>query len=322
MESAMPKVSIVLPCLNEGSHLETTLETIADQLKFLHGNFEFVIVDDGSTDNTWEVVSQVASETNQVRGLKLSRRFGKELAITAGLEHAQGQAVILMDADLQHPPSVLPEMVRLWELEGYEIVEAVKEERGGESIVTRAGAHFFGVLYQRMCKIDLSGASDFKLMDRKVVDAWAAMPERNVFFRGMNAWLGFRRKRLPFSVAPRAGGKTNWSRLELTGLALTGITAFSSIPIHLVTWMGVLFMFFAFLQGLFTLVAWLAGEAVEGFTTVIILQLLIASMIMISLGIIGTYISRIYDEVKGRPRFILSDTISPKTKTNPEAQKS
>ncbi len=308
MNLTAPKLSIILPCLNEGSHLEQTLHTIVEQLSFLNGDFELLVIDDGSTDHTWQVIDEFDPAPGRIRGFKLSRRFGKELAMTAGLEHAHGQAIVVMDADLQHPPEMLAEMIRYWEAEGYEIVEAVKEHRGTETWTSKLGASVFGVLHRWMCHIDLQDASDFKLMDRKVLDAWASMPERNVFFRGMNAWLGFRRIKLPFVVPDRVGGQAHWSQLELIKLALTGITAYSSLPLQLVTWMGVLFFVFAVALGMFTMNAWFSGQAVEGFTTVILLQLVIASMMMFSLGILGTYVSRIYEEVKGRPRYILSET--------------
>lgn len=312
-----PKLSVVLPCLNEGSHLDQTLGSIVEQLSFLDGDFELVVIDDGSSDHTWDVIGGFDATPGRIRGYKLSRRFGKELALTAGLEHASGRAIVVMDADLQHPPEMIAEMVRLWESEDYEIVEAVKEERGTETLSSKLGAGAFGVLHRWICKIDLQGASDFKLMDRKVLDAWASMPERNVFFRGMNAWLGFRRIKLPFTVAERVGGQTHWSQIELVKLALTGITAYSSMPLHLVTWMGVVFFGFAVSLGIFTMIAWFSGEVVEGFTTVILLQLIIASMIMLSLGILGTYVSRIYEEVKGRPRYILSETTH-RSRTDPQ----
>lgn len=309
MSLPSPKLSIVLPCLNEGPHLWQTLETIYGHLDFLEGDFELWVIDDGSSDNTWEVIERASKETTHLHGIRLSRRFGKELALTAGLERARGKAILLMDADLQHPPSLIPEMVRHWEKDGYDIVEAVKRERNDEPVQIRIGAHVFGRVAQKLCGFDLLGASDFKLMDRRVLDAWSGMSERNVFFRGMSAWLGFRRMSLPFEVQPRVGGRTNWSSLQLIRLGITSILSYSSIPIHLVTVMGGVFFGFASLFGVITLAAWFSGKAVEGFTTVILLQLLIASMIMLALGVLGTYISLIYEEVKGRPRFIISKTV-------------
>jgi glycosyltransferase involved in cell wall biosynthesis len=214
-----------------------------------------------------------------------------------------------MDGDLQHPPRLIPEMVRCSDEEGFDIVEGVKGRRGEESTSYRTQAGVYHFLLRALSGIDLRGASDFKLMDRKVLDAWNRMPERSVFFRGMSAWLGFRRKELPFEVAPRVGGSSGWSPVRLLRLGVTGITSFSTIPIHLITLLGLVFLAFAGVLGLQTLYNKYIGQAETGFTTVIVLMLLIGSLILIGLGVIGLYVARIYDEVKGRPRYVVRDEI-------------
>jgi len=304
---ARPELSVVLPCLNEGSHLARSLEVLAGVLDGLGLAYELVVVDDGSSDDTWAVLERFAAEHGSLRALRLSRRFGKELALAAGLEHARGAAVLVMDADLQHPPALIPAMVRAWREERFDVVEGVKVKRGAEPVLARLGARFFYPLFRRLSGFDLEGASDFKLIDRRVLEAWAEMGERNVFFRGMSAWLGFRRKELPFEVAPRAGGRSGWSAWRLLRLAVNGITSFSSAPIHLITAMGLLFLAFAVVLGLQTLYGKLAGESATGFTTVIVLLLMVGSLILIALGVIGLYVARIYDEVKGRPRYVVRD---------------
>lgn len=311
MSNARPELSVVLPCLNEGSHLARSLETLAGVLGGLGLAYELVVVDDGSSDDTWAVLTRYAEAHPELRALRLSRRFGKELALAAGLEHARGAGVLVMDADLQHPPALIPAMLRAWREERFDVVEAVKVRRGEEPPVARLGARLFYPLFRRLSGFDLEGASDFKLIDRRVLDAWAAMGERNVFFRGMSAWLGFRRKQLEFEVAPRAGGSSSWSAWRLLRLALNGITAFSSAPIHLITAMGLLFLAFAVLLGLHTLYGKLTGSSATGFTTVIVLVLLVGSLILIALGVIGLYVARIYDEVKGRPRYVVQGQIGP-----------
>ncbi|HXV37683.1 MAG TPA: glycosyltransferase, partial [Myxococcota bacterium] len=198
-----------------------------------------------------------------------------------------------------------------WQEEGFDVVEGVKRDRGRESIAYRAQAGFFVFLLRSLAGIDLRGASDFKLMDRKVLDAWSRMPERTVFFRGMSAWLGFKRKQLPFDVEPRAGGRTAWSSLGLLRLAINGITSFSSLPVHIITVMGAVFLCFAFGLGAVSLAQWFSGEAVTGFTTVNLLLLIIGSMLMIGLGVIGEFIAKIYDEVKGRPRYVVAEVAEP-----------
>jgi glycosyltransferase involved in cell wall biosynthesis len=307
------KLSVVIPLLNEEPHLEQTLEAIRRELAAFEGDYELILIDDGSSDGTWKLLQASANEVGDVRAIRLSRRFGKELAMCAGLERARGDAVVVMDGDLQHPPRLIPEMVRFWEEEGFDIVEGVKRRRGEESALYRTQAGVYHFLLRALSGIDLRGASDFKLMDRKVLEAWNRMPERSVFFRGMSAWLGFKRKRLTFDVEPRAGGKTAWSALGLVRLAINGITSFSSLPVHIITMMGAVFLCFALFLGIDSLVQWFRGEAVTGFTTVNLLLLIIGSMLMIGLGIIGEYISKIYDEVKGRPRYVISEIAEPRS---------
>ncbi|MSR61973.1 MAG: glycosyltransferase [Planctomycetes bacterium] len=310
--SPAPTLSVVLPCLNEGAHLERSLATLSGVLDALALEYELVLVDDGSSDDTWEVLVRLARANPRLRAVRLSRRFGKELALTAGLEQARGAGVLVMDADLQHPPALIPEMVRAWRDEGFEVVEAVKTRRAEEPLLARLGAKLFYPAFRRLSGFDLEGASDFKLVDRRVLAAWAQMGERNVFFRGMSAWLGFRRKAVPFEVAPRAGGRSGWSPWRLLRLAVNGITAFSSAPLQLVTAMGLVFLLFAVGVGLQTLYNWFCGRAATGFTTVIVLVLIVGSCIMIGLGVIGLYLSRIYEEVKGRPRYVVRDQTGPR----------
>ncbi|MBW2493131.1 MAG: glycosyltransferase family 2 protein [Deltaproteobacteria bacterium] len=305
------KLSIVIPLLNEEPHLEQTLETIRRELAIFEGDYELVLIDDGSSDGTWELLRKSVAAFGDARAIRLSRRFGKELAMCAGIERSRGDAVVVMDGDLQHPPRLIPEMVRGWEEEGFDIVEGVKKHRGDESSSYRTQTGFYYFLLRSLSGIDLKGASDFKLMDRRVVDAWSRMGERNVFFRGMSAWLGFRRKKLYFDVEQRAGGRSAWSSLGLIRLAINGITSFSSLPVHIITVMGAIFLCFALLLGANSIVQWFSGEAVTGFTTVNLLLLIIGSMLMIGLGIIGEYIAKIYDEVKGRPRFVIAEIAEP-----------
>jgi polyisoprenyl-phosphate glycosyltransferase len=206
----------------------------------------------------------------------------------------------------------LPLMIEKWEMSGADIVQAVKIKRGRESLAGKLGALLFYLILNKLSGFELKGASDFKLMNRKAVNAWLAMRERNVFFRGMTAWMGFSTVRIPFEVAARRAGKSGWSYFKRWKLALVGITTFSSFPLHLVTFAGVIFFLFAVGLGIQTLYLKLAGRAFTGFATVILLELIIGSLLMISLGIIGEYLARIYEEVKGRPRYLVTEAIEPK----------
>ena len=306
-----PLISVVIPLYNEGSHLRELLADLKTALQQTGCRFEVILVDDGSSDSTWAKIQDEARMSLELRGVRLSRNFGKELALCAGFERARGDAVIVMDGDGQHPPSLLPLMIETWRTSGADIIEAIKRRRGRESLTSKFGALTFYVILNKLSGFDLKGASDFKLIDRRVLDTWLAMRERNVFFRGMTAWMGFRTIQIPFEVGPRRAGKSGWSYLRRAKLALIGITTFSSFPLHLVTFTGMIFFLFAVGLGIQTLYLKLAGRAFTGFATVILLELIIGSLLMVSLGIIGEYLARIYEEVKGRPRYIVSESIEP-----------
>jgi polyisoprenyl-phosphate glycosyltransferase len=305
-----PIISVVIPVYKEGEYLYTAFETIKKELDKTNEPYEMWLVDDGSPDNTWSVIQDIAEKFDELRAIRLSRNFGKEYALCAGLESAQGKAIIIMDGDLQHPPELIPEMVRAWRQMNIDIVEAVKVSRGKESFLTKFGSNFFYTCVNQLSGYNLKGASDYKLLDRKVVDSWLQMGERSLFFRGMVAWLGFRCLQIPFTVPERIGGRSKWSVIRLIRLALTGITAFSSMPLHFVTILGSIFLVFAFALGAQALFLKLTGQAVSGFTTVILLILMVGSLLMISLGIIGEYLARIYEEVKSRPRYVVLEKIS------------
>lgn len=302
-------LSIVLPAYNEEALLLKTAETLRNIMLKNSISYQLVFVDDGSKDRTWNCIQKAADKDPCVVGIHFSRNFGKEAAIFAGLANADGDCVAVMDCDLQHPPETLVEMFRLWE-NGYEVIEGVKRSRGKESLLHRASAGLFYKLMSSATRIDMSRASDFKLMDRKAVDTLLEMPERNAFFRAMSSWIGFKSATVEFDVQEREAGESKWTTRSLIKYAISNVAGYSSLPMQLVTGAGILVFVIAFILGIQTLIRYFTGHAVEGFTTVILLLLFIGSMIMISLGIIGYYISRIYEEVKERPRYIISKKIT------------
>ena len=308
----MAKLSVVLPAYNEEAMLLKAAETLKEILEKEKIEYQLIFVDDGSRDQTWSLITEAAHRDSHVTGIHFSRNFGKEAAIFAGLAHAEGDCAAVMDCDLQHPPQTLVQMYRLWQ-EGYEVVEGVKRTRGKESAIHRASAGLFYKIMSSATKIDMSRASDFKLMDRRAVDSLLEMPERNAFFRAMSSWIGFRSTTVEFDVQEREAGESKWSTRSLIRYALTNIVGYSSAPMQMVTGAGAVVFLMAVVLGIQTLVKYFSGHAVEGFTTVILLLLFIGSVIMISLGIIGYYISRIYEEVKGRPRYIISRKIQGET---------
>ena len=304
-----PHISVVVPAFNEASGIADTVRAIVTQVAATPCAHTIVVVDDGSTDGTWTVLTQLAREVASLQALRLSRNFGKEGAMAAGIDVVSGDATIILDADLQHPPTLIPEMVRLWQQEGWDIVEGVKRHRGPESWRQRFAARTFYRLAHVLTGYDLQDASDFKLLDRRVVDAWRRFGERATFFRGLVAWLGFRRTQVFFDVPSRSGGESRWSFTALIGLALNAVTSFSALPLQLVTVLGLITLLIALGVGLQALRLWYEGLALPGFTTVILLQLIIGGFLMMSLGIIGTYLARIYDEVKARPRYVIREVV-------------
>lgn len=301
-------LSVVLPAYNEEKMIKKAAATIGEILQHEDIEYEIVFVDDGSKDGTWREIENAGKEDEHVNGIHFSRNFGKESAMMAGLENAGGDCVVVMDCDLQHPPETIVEMYRLWQ-QGYEVVEGVKRTRGKESIFHKMSAGLFYKMISKAVKIDMSRASDFKLMDRRAVEALLAMPERNAFFRALSSWIGFQTTSVEFDVQEREIGESKWSTKSLIRYAISNIVSFSSAPMMLVGFTGILGFLFAVILGIQTLVNYFSGNAVEGFTTVILLLLIMGSFILMGLGIVGYYIAKIYEEVKCRPRYIVSKKI-------------
>lgn len=301
----MALLSIVLPAYNEEQNIANTADVLSKLLEENEIDYELVFISDGSRDSTYAEIVKAAKENPRIKGAEFSRNFGKEAGIFAGLELATGDAVIVMDCDLQHPPSVIPEMWRLWQ-NGAEVVEGIKTNRGKESLGHKLSAGLFYKIMSKLIKMDMNASSDFKLLDRKVVDVLLALPERNTFFRALSFWTGFRTESVQYQVQERQFGESKWSLWSLMKYAISNATSFSTLPLQLVTVMGVISILFSAALAVQTIVRFLMGDSVEGFTTVILLILIIGGFLMLSLGIIGHYIARIYEEVKGRPKYIIS----------------
>lgn len=301
----MSVLSIVLPAYNEEQNIANTAQVLSAFLEEQGIDYELVFISDGSKDNTYAEIRKAAAENPRIRGAQFSRNFGKEAGIFAGLELTSGDAVIVMDCDLQHPPQAIPKMWEKWKA-GAEIVEGIKSDRGKESLGYRLSAGLFYKIMSRLIKIDMNASSDFKLLDRKVVNVLLELPERNTFFRALTFWAGFRTETVEYEVQERQFGQSKWSVWSLMKYAITNATSFSTLPLQMVTVLGVVSIVGSLIIAIQTLVRFLMGASVEGFTTVILLILIIGGFIMLSLGVIGHYIARIYEEVKGRPKYIIS----------------
>ncbi|SHK61302.1 Glycosyltransferase involved in cell wall bisynthesis [Shimia gijangensis] len=300
-----PLLSIIIPAYQEAMGLVEAVNTIRSHADALCA-VEYIVVDDGSTDATWQVIENLTATQPSVRGVRLSRNFGKEAAITAGLKTANGDVVVSIDADLQHPPELIPEMFKLWK-SGAKVVNTVKQTRENEGLIKAGLTRCYFKLFHWLAGIDIGNAADFKLLDREVVDCLIALPERERFYRGLVAWVGFEQKTVLFDVAPRKVGNSNWSSTKLLRLALDSIVSFSTTPMHLMTFLGAGFGLMALFLSVRTFSLWLTANAVPGFTTVILLLIIVGSILMTGLGIIGIYVAKIYDEVKRRPDFIVRE---------------
>lgn len=301
----MIQISLVIPVYNENGAIERNLPVILDILSGIEAFcFQVLLIDDGSTDGTSDWLKEYCLAHSNVELVCLSRNFGKEAAILAGLMHAHGEAAIVLDSDLQHPPSLIPKMLALWG-QGFDVVEACKASRGRETLVSAMLAGGFYRLFNLLAGMDITNNSDFKLLDRRIVEAYCALPERKRFFRGMIPWIGYSRARLYFDVPDRKHGVSAWSRFKLLRFSMTALTSFSSKPLHLITLLGLISFAFSLILGSITLYQKFTGLAISGFTTVILMFLLIGSFIMIGLGLIGVYLEQIFDEIKKRPVYLV-----------------
>lgn len=300
-------LSVVIPAYNESENVPRAVSAVSSVLDSGSIRYELIFVDDGSKDQTWEIICTETEAHVCVRGVHFSRNFGKEAAIMAGLEASKGDCCVVIDCDLQHPPETILEMYALWQ-QGYEVIEARKRSRGEESAMHAFAARTFYSIISKATGIDMSTASDFKLLDRKAVNVLLNMRERNAFFRALSSWIGFRSTEVLFDVREREAGESKWSTKALIKYALTNISSFSTAPMQIVTILGGVMLVVAVVFSVIALVQKITGVALGGFTTLILLLLFTGSIIMLSLGIIGYYIAKIYDEIKGRPRYIVSET--------------
>ncbi len=301
------KLSCVVPAYNEGALIETFLEQLCGAALDVTPDVEVVVVNDGSTDSTGQIVSRLTRRL-PIHYIELSRNFGKEAALQAGLDAATGDCVILLDADFQHPLQVIPQMIERWRA-GADMVYAVKADRRRESLLARIGAKLFYKLLssERGANIP-ADAGDFRLLDRRVVTALRALPERNRFMKGLYSWVGFKSEALPVTMQERPAGDSKYGALRLASLAATGITAFSNAPLRLVTLIGLAISVVSILMGGWIVVEKLVfGQSIPGFTTLAAAIFFLSGVQLVSLGIVGEYVGRIFEEVKQRPPYVVAN---------------
>lgn len=305
---SVPILSIIVPFHNEAGTARVLFGRLAAALAPLALDYEIIGVDDGSTDNTFESLLRERARTPELKLVRMARNFGKEAALTCGLHLARGKAAVTMDGDLQHPPEVIPELVRAWQ-KGGEMVYAVRSNRDTDSKLQRLFAHAFYTVFRLIADIQLpEGAGDFCLLDRKVIDAVNALPERNRFMKGLVTWVGFRRATVPFEVEPRTGGSSSWNFFRLLRFAFDGISAFSTLPLRIWTWSGAAVSLVAIAYGFYLMIRTLIfGVDVPGFASVMVGILFLGGLQLLSLGMIGEYLARVFTEVKARPIYFIAE---------------
>lgn len=303
----MKKIALIIPAHNEEASIAANLAEIQSHTQIIDNiHFDFFIIDDGSTDNTLQVLRKQIKNNTNLKLICLNRNFGKESAILAGLNHALSyDAAIIMDSDLQHPPSLIPTMVKYWQ-QNLDVVEAVKTVRNKETLIKRMLTHIFYYLFNIFTDLNIKNQTDFKLLNNKVIKEYCQLTEHKLFFRGLIKWMNYPTAQIPFDVPERLDGKSSWSRFRLIQYALSSITSFTSLPLHVITLLGGITFVIGIVIGGIALFDKISGVAVDGFTTVIILILTISSILMLSMGLIGVYIAKIYDEIKARPKYIIN----------------
>lgn len=300
-----PEISVVVPAFNESANLKPLVSRLIGDLRSVSCTYEILIINDGSTDGTQNIAAELESQYSEVRVIHFARNFGKEAALAAGMDAALGRATIFMDADLQHPPELVQQMVLAWR-QGAQVVNAVKRRRSAEPLLYRWCARLFNRGMGTALRFNMAGASDYKLLDRCVIQALLDCPERVRFFRGMVAWVGFRQERLEFDVPDRHAGQSSWSSWALLRYTLRNLLAFSSAPLYWVAATGFIMAVLSFAMLMQTLYNYFIDGAAVGFTTVIALQVILGGMVLSALGVMAAYMALIYEEIKHRPLYVVN----------------
>jgi polyisoprenyl-phosphate glycosyltransferase len=299
-------ISIILPCFNEEDNLNELYSKVSSVMNFVGAEYEMIFVDDGSNDNSLAILTDLCAVDGKIKVLELSRNFGHQAAICAGLDYAQGDAVIMMDADLQHPPELIPKLIEKWK-QGYEVVYTLRNDSHGISAFKKVTAKAFYKLINLLAKIHIhENSADFRLLDKKVVKELRLLKERTKFLRGLINWVGFKHCALNYNAAPRYAGKSKYTLWKMMKFAFDGITSFSAFPLHVATMLGALVSVFSFVYAIYAIYTRLfTDKAIPGWTSILVAVLFFGGVQLLGLGFIGEYLNRVYEETKSRPTYII-----------------
>jgi dolichol-phosphate mannosyltransferase len=300
-------LSIVIPLLNEEGNISVLYDSLVSVLSGMSKSYEIIFVDDGSKDASFSVISAITAKDKKVLGISLSRNFGHQIALTAGMEHSSGDVVITMDGDMQHPPSVIPLLFAKYQ-EGFDIVNTIRSETADSGAFKKASSSGFYKIMNSLSEVHIEPASaDFRLMSRKTVEAFLRLKEKDRFTRGLISWMGFRQAMIPYVAPKRYSGKTKYSFTRMLSFAADGITAFSAKPLRISFFAGLIVSFIGLLYSIFAIVKYFRGETIQGWTSIMVCILIIGGIQLISIGIIGEYLARVFHEAKNRPLYLVRE---------------
>lgn len=302
-----PCFSLIVPLYNEEQGLPKFWNALQGVLACINKTHEVILIDDGSSDRTWNFIQDIAGKYSVVKGVRFSRNFGKEAAIHAGLEKAKGYGIVVMDGDGQHPVELLPSILQCWQNEGVLVVAARKRMRAHDNPIQQLRSRLFNATMKATTGLDMEGSTDYRLLDRKVVDTLLKCPEKIRFFRGMTTWFGFTTKEILFDVPPRLSGESQWGFASLLSLALNAIVAYSAKPLNYVFIAGIFGVLISFLLGLQAIYSWANSIAISGWTSTTILILFFGSLNLVAIGIVGLYLAQLFNEIKKRPSYLVAE---------------
>ncbi len=301
------QISIVIPLLNEEGNIKVLYESLLPVVEKISANYEIIFVDDGSKDSSFDIITKISQLNKRVLGISLSRNFGHQIALSAGLEHASGEAVVMLDADMQHPPEIIVDLYNKYK-EGFDIVNTIRTETADVGIFKKITSYYFYKLINRLSDIHIEpAAADFRLMNRKTVNAFLQMKEKDRFTRGLVSWMGFKQAQIEYIAPQRFAGKSKYSLLKMFRFAADGITAFSAKPLRVSFFAGIIVSFTGLLYAIYAVFQYFGGKNIPGWTSILVSILIIGGIQLISIGIIGEYLARVFNEAKNRPMYLVKE---------------
>lgn len=301
------QISIVIPLLNEEGNIKVLYESLLPVVEKISANYEIIFVDDGSKDSSFDIITKISQLNKRVLGISLSRNFGHQIALSAGLEHASGEAVVMLDADMQHPPEIIVDLYNKYK-EGFDIVNTIRTETADVGIFKKITSYYFYKLINRLSDIHIEpAAADFRLMNRKTVNAFLQMKEKDRFTRGLVSWMGFKQAQIEYIAPQRFAGKSKYSLLKMFRFAADGITAFSAKPLRVSFFAGIIVSFTGLLYAIYAIFQYFGGKNIPGWTSILVSILIIGGIQLISIGIIGEYLARVFNEAKNRPMYLVKE---------------